>query len=485
MEKRTTHSTQFSMLFYKSMSIILTVVLLALGAQVWAQELSLYDDKLTDVFELGYPGASKGDFQFSKTYTPTDSEWFVSDYFSDSLVFDAQLKFDSKKNASSSYQMRIGKGGQVYSFRGSFGESVPPQWRNGESKLAKNGGGPAYAPWVDDVWQMVATDNQLNDAKSGRKYFIHQAGVYLKTPEQTHPFYSPQLAAYYDAEKEQYTTINWGLQAHTDDNERTGYTSRLLYYTRYTNKGDGIIQVDCMLYNFGSDTLNHLNVPWGGVRESSLQHLFISNPKQGFEMVQAQFGEGKSIKTRDTGGWVAFSSDAAGDAPALGLVYPVDESRLPDIMRYGTAGSVKNRDYHVFSIIKRVGNSLTSGKSMTFRYFFVVGNSVDEIKEKTDRYNLSAYSTPQPGKRKESDIKKLSYVIVDGQVRVSTDSKAVITLYSQPVQGAMPVFYIQSKEGKGQITSNPNYYSSKPFDGKTKSLKLLGFSNKGLNQSVN
>ena len=52
----------------------------------------------------------------------------------------------------------MGKGGQIYSFINSTGE----------------------APWVDEVWQLVAVDKKQNDPDNHAHYFIHQAGVYLR-----------------------------------------------------------------------------------------------------------------------------------------------------------------------------------------------------------------------------------------------------------------------------------------------------------------
>ena len=60
----------------------------------------------------------------------------------------------------------------------------------GKSKLGAAwgyGGGHSYAPWVDEVWQLVSVDGSIHNPPDS-SYFIHQAGVYLKTPDQTEPF---------------------------------------------------------------------------------------------------------------------------------------------------------------------------------------------------------------------------------------------------------------------------------------------------------
>jgi hypothetical protein len=110
---------------------------------------------------------------------------------------------------------------------------------------------------------MVCVDGSLNSPPDSL-YFIHQSGVYLKTPSQTQPFYSPMLAEYFNPNEQSYSVVNWGQQAHTDALQNINYTSGLLYYTKYSNKGKGIIQVDNMIYNFGQDNIDFLNIPWGG-----------------------------------------------------------------------------------------------------------------------------------------------------------------------------------------------------------------------------
>ena len=44
-------------------------------------------------------------------------------------------------------RLGIGKGGQIYSMRGPFGEGVPPQ--------------RLKAPWIDEVWHLVVTNEEI------------------------------------------------------------------------------------------------------------------------------------------------------------------------------------------------------------------------------------------------------------------------------------------------------------------------------------
>ena len=61
--------------------------------------------------------------------------------------------------------------------------------------------------------------------------------------------------------------MSWGQHAHVP----TPYISSVLYYTRYKDCGDGIVEVTSGLHNHagGSDIIDYNNVPWNGVRYST------------------------------------------------------------------------------------------------------------------------------------------------------------------------------------------------------------------------
>ena len=128
-------------------------------------------------------------------YTPSGSRWQTG--LDEHDVFQALIRHE--QGPENSYELRMGKGGQIYSLIGPFGEAVPPQWRPSESR-----GGATGAPWVDEVFQCVSvassqTFRLLEEQRKIRiEYFIHQAGVYLNEPTQTRPFYSPLLAQGWD-----------------------------------------------------------------------------------------------------------------------------------------------------------------------------------------------------------------------------------------------------------------------------------------------
>lgn len=64
-----------------------------------------------------------------------------------------------------------------------------------------------------------------------------------------------------------------GQQAHVP----TRQTSHALYYTRFKDCGDGVMEQTWMVHNGnppGMDTFSYTNVPWGGIRTSSLKDAY-------------------------------------------------------------------------------------------------------------------------------------------------------------------------------------------------------------------
>lgn len=147
-----------------------------------------------------------------------------------------------------------------------MGETVPPQNHD-------------KAPWVDEVWQSVSVDQNLNGP--GAPYFIHQAGVYQKDSDYTNgvsleevPFYSPSLGKYCKDSSSECGFSSWGQHAHVP----TEYESGVIYMDRYKDCGDGVMEYTTLRHvNVGNtDKMDYLNVPWGGVRTSNLRDLVLT-----------------------------------------------------------------------------------------------------------------------------------------------------------------------------------------------------------------
>ena len=432
-------------------------------------------------FESDLPILDSTGFDYSDVYSQSGSSWAI-DSFPESVVFQNQMSYQNSINPNTSYDIRIGKGGQLYSFRGVFGESVPPQWVNPNWVQPSYGGGHSYAPWVDEVWQLVSVDGSIHNPPDS-SYFIHQAGVYLKTPEQTDPFYSPILAEYFNADEQSYSVVNWGQQAHTEDLQNINHDAGLLYYTKYTNKGKGIIQVDNMIYNFGQDNMNFLNVPWGGVRNSSLDHFFISTPVHDYNLTTGLYGQTPVIQTANTGGWVAWSSHIEGDSPTLGMAHPTTTNTYGNKFRYGDAGNLSNvnnlRDYHVFEMIRQpIGDQLGFGKAMSFRYFYVLGASVDSVKNTILEFDLIGHGLDTSYVAPIGEVDSLRYsseLINQGINEQVTGSNNGLLLRTSPFSDSYPLFKLSSSDGVDLLSSDPYSFSEFAYDGNTTEMKLLGF----------
>jgi len=415
---------------------------------------------------------------YTSAYSTSGSVWAV-DSFTENSVFHAELEYTDLIDTTVSYTIRVGKGGHIYSFRGAFGESVPPQWRNPNWVQPTYGGGTSYAPWVDEVWQMVAVDGALNNPPDS-SYFIHQSGVYLKTLEQTEPFYSPMLAEYYNENGRSYSMVNWGQQAHTEDLANTGFRSDLLYYTRYTVVGEGILQVDNMMYNFGNDNISFINVPWGGVRNSSLDHFFISAPNHSYTLEAGLYGQTPVIQTASTGGWVAWSNDELGSTSSLGMAHPTSTSTNGNVFRYGDAGDLSNpnnlRDYHVFEMIRFPSSQqLSFGTALSFRFYYVVGENVDSVKNTIIQHDLVDASFDSDFTPQKLDVDSIGYdVHLNGSSFDINVNSTGLMLRSVPYVNSYPLFLIASP-GEQFITSDPYHYSPIAYDSVLENIDLLGF----------
>jgi len=446
------------------------------------------DSLLTSVFSTNaLAPTDKENYSFTENYSPNASTWAISDVFSDSIVFQAEMAYQHSGDPTKSYQMRIGKGGQIYSLRGVFGESVPPQWRS-PKQVGDAFHVNASAPWVDEVWQMVAVDTKQNSPENDESYFIHQSGVYLKNADQKEPFYSPIVADFHDAKTQSYRVVNWGQHAHTSDNLTAKHTTDILYYTSYTNLGDGIIQVDGMIYNFGKDNIDHINMPWGGVRISSLEHFFVSNPDGTYtERIEKYANKTAIDKLANTDGWMIYSGDKTGNAPAFGLVFGTDEKKDNVLFRYGYAGQkIKNnpRNYNVFAITRKFkDNPISFGKSARFRYFYVVGATTEAVKNTILENKLNDLIIENTNIPEKKEVSEIHYQVTKkkGKFQISPiDSSEgdALSLRAQPYSDSYPLFFMKSSDGRTVITSNQYYFSDLPYDGQLREMKLLGFGDK-------
>lgn len=494
-----------------------------LAADVAASQSPVFAPSLLDFFPPSTAPsflATPSEFAVSHAFRPATSRSHWAEGTDEAKVFHAYLTH--KSLGERSWELRLGKGGQLYSIVSSFGEAMPPQSQR--------------APWVDEVWQMVALHDDLLDwlpAKDGGRgrirhqanAFIHQSGMYVgresnypgeeeNVPDA--PFYSPMLANSYREDQRSYAVMSWG-QVPTPSIQRSG----VLFAVQFRDLGAGVIEATYVCFNFGEAPVTSLDTPWGGVRTSLFPELVMADTKGQYQFHTPFSGEMKGFHTdlKDTGGWGAATQNAADPhAWSLGLVFGRDQhwaeqsaldkasparfQRTPTV--YGAGDSRHGpRDYTVMSVGNRV--NLGPGETYFRRVFFIIG-TLSEVAEKA--HALEPHADYHPLTFNESNTPLLPLYVrkIAGGHEVPTLENAdqanapICFTYAHPVKGSLPLFLLQeTATGRYAVSTDPCRFCAKaPFanpypegdpkhgrfqnrvqyltyDGKTKWLGILGY----------
>ncbi|MEI6820067.1 MAG: hypothetical protein WCL19_10765 [Verrucomicrobiota bacterium] len=459
------------------------------------------------------------------TFLTTPSEFAVSHKFQpganrsqwaegvdERAVFHAYLTH--KSVGERSWELRLGKGGQLYSIVSSFGEAMPPQ--------------SALAPFVDEVWQMVAINSNLLDrmpelgksrVREEANSYIHQSGMYVGKKQAfspKSPFYAPLLATREDAASRSYAVMNWG-QVPTASIHR----SDVLFTTQFRDLGAGVIELSYLCFNFGNFPLNGLNTPWGGVRTSVFPELVLSQPDGSYRFhtpftidMPGTYGD-----IAKTGGWAAATQNAANPAAfALGLVFGRDlhwpgqlqlqRAKTPGFQHsptvYGAGDSRHGaRDYTVMDVSTRV--NILPGETFFRRIYLVLG-TLSEVAEAGRKLESFADYHPMDFTEATTPLLPLYEKPMDkGQIvpslaAPSPDAAPLCHLYAHPVKHSKPLFLLQeAATGRYLLSTDPALLSRKeqfanPYpegdpkhaafqnrvqyvnhEGRAKSLSLLGY----------
>lgn len=462
-----------------------------------------------------YHADAPGESHLTLEFEPSAGPWVEG--VDERAVFQAAITHE--QDALNSFELRMGKGGQVYSLAGAFGESVPPSWR-------ANG---ATSPWNDEVWQFVSVCSRYNMAKDppawldaaapfAVTYFIHNSGCYLDDADSDlKNLYCPLLASRHDPDERSYAQVNWGLVPQM----RTVHRSPLLYYTQVRDIGEGIIELTWVVHNFSTRedvVFDYHNAPWGGTRVSSLPLYYSTTPDGGLLLEDPQAPRARNgIDVRETAGFSIACAEGTPDSPALALVYGRDQHREaeqqrrdndePYVQARGTvyrawrAGAVRYQDqwadfanlpansfrnYDVAEIIPRL--RLAPQSTIWHRSYLVVGGRercrelAAELVEHVD-YGARAFPAGEAP-------------LVDVPGRGDGPG---FHLFAHPVAGTLPVFALRDKRtGQVACTTDPYRYTPQEpldldvpadhpdadywrhavgyqLDGQTEFLGLLGF----------
>jgi hypothetical protein len=442
-----------------------------------------------------------GEVQLTSTFEPSGSTW--AEGLDERTVFHSELAWRGKSGRW--YALRVGRGGQIYSLRGPFGESVPPQVHQG-------------APWIDEVWQIVSVSHARNNPERfpGRgaplAYFIHGSGIYLRDPQRPEPFYCPMLASDWDPERRRYGVLAWGQHAHVPTVHRSG----ALYYTGLRALSDGVIEIVYAVHNFGRDTLDYFNTPWGGVRHSTLPVHLLSRPDGSAPEAGGRFGARENICTvSETGGWAAFAQDGGADEERWGLGLVFGRGALGDLSagrgpsagpafaptryRWGYAGNPDRpnpRDYFVAVVNPR--RPVAPGETFWYRIYFIV-DRMDRLPETARRLVSHAGGALITPSRKDAPLVAVDAAALGLEQR-GDSRRTLFRAYAWPAAGTRPLFLLrETATGRVCVTDDPYRFAStaplenpypadhpshkgyeglrvlRPYDGKTDYLGMLGY----------
>ncbi len=441
---------------------------------------------LLDVFPKSTVGLGDhhgGTTRFASAFTPSESIWDAR--LDERPVF--QVELQHQQDADNSYSLRIGKGGQIYSLRGPFGESVPPSWRPANSHVS---------PWNDEVWQFVAVCTKYNGLDATRKagdvprslverwnksgygdtFFIHNSGAYIPDGAKVKSLYCPLLASQVSADGSSFKMLNWGLIPQI----KTIHRSPLLYYTQVRDAGDGVIELTWVVHNFSQRediVFDHLDAPWGGTRISSLPLRFVSSPAGDLLQREGFLSSHGTADVRKTGGWnISCASDAA-DCPSLALVYGRDKHLERERARkqagepycqfrhslyrdwraseplyktswkdWATRPENSFRNYDVCEIIPKL--RIAPGTSIWFRSYLVVGAKNNVMRQASQLVDHVDYG------RLEFDA-----ATTPTQSVSLAENSCTFKVFTKPVTGSRPVFAIRNTEtGQTILTTDPYFF---------------------------
>lgn len=455
----------------------------------WTTQTVHSTEPRLDVFPASTVGVHSinGATHFQTEYSPSPSVW--DDRIDEAAVF--QVEMQHQQSPADSFQLRMGKGGQIYSLRGSFGESLPPSWRKPGGKLS---------PWNDEVWQFVAVCTQYNGIKTLRAnrrqseqdssqveavknqlselglsdtFFVHNSGAYIPNSSELKSLYCPLLAYEIDEEARAIRMLNWGLVPQI----RSVHRSPLLYYTQIRDAGDGVIEMTWVVHNFSQRedvVFDHLNAPWGGTRISSLPLRYVASPEGELLEREGFLSEHGTVNVRETAGWNLSCQSDADDSPSLALVYGRDKHLERELERkangeaycqfkhslyrdwraneplyqtewkdWATRPENSFRNYDVCEIIPKL--RIVPGSTIWFRSYLVVGEKAQAMQRAQSLVDHVDYGLLDF----DADQCPMTTVVRDG---------VSMQLFAKPVPNSLPVFEIEHAETGQNVLSTDLYF---------------------------
>lgn len=329
-------------------------------------------------------------------------------------------------------RVRIGSGGNIYSWRANGRELMPPQ-------------SSPFSQWVDDVFQVVLAERQAGAVRreGGEPFFIHQAGTYRLDKSRDGPsFYSPALQVEWDAARRSLYILSWPQQAHIP----TSHRSDVILLTRWRRVTETLLEASFVLVNSGVLAVEWMNVPWGGVRPSVLPdlHYLADNA---FELLEAApFGEGrKRAQTTEAGSAFWSEPGSSEERLALGVGFPAPAGPDRSVWRWGLANP--KRDFYVGTSAGPI--SLSKGDIAVGRYLIGAGRAqsvqADLLIHPQERVPFLVIVENTPG-----ELPVQSFCAdpddMSGKSKVHCDVQATLNVLPDSV----PLFRVDGNDGRPQ-----------------------------------
>ena len=454
--------------------------------------------KLTFESQTGSRGQSK----LSRKFSPGKSLWHEG--LDEQKVFHGEMVHTQDKD--NSFVLRMGKGGQIYSLRGAFGESVPPSWRKEDSH---------QSPWNDEVWQFVAVCSKYNGLTHAQKageipkttqekikksgfadsFFIHNSGAYVPNDAKIRSLYCPLLGKKMDHAGRCFRMLNWGLVPQI----KTIHRSPILFYTQVRDAGEGVIELTWVVHNFSVHedvVFNHLNAPWGGTRITSLPFRYVCAPDGSLLERKDILKKNGVAKVRETAGWNISCASQQSDSPSLALVYGLDKHLESELEKkaqgkpyaqfdgslyrdwrasephyakrwkdWQTRPANSFRNYDVCEVIPKL--HIAPGTSIWYRSFLVVGAKDKVIKQAAELvdhvdYGLLEFEAETTSKLEVSIVgdKFLTGDAAKGHLEGDSGGDKKVSkfaVFAKPVAGTKPLFLIEHSGTRQQVISTDPY----------------------------
>jgi hypothetical protein len=418
------------------------------------------------------------------------------DGLSEKAVFFREIEHLSDQG--SGWQIRLGKGSQVYSLL-----QEGREWMGAQSAANR---------WVDRVIQSVTVVPESIHSPDFKVVMMHQAGITL-TPALAArydvPCFQPLLAYEFrdrDANDLCFDTVSHLFITQTEDHGRErpwNWQPKAMLWQRLRDLGDGVIERTAIIYNYGNTDLGNFTDMWAGLvsyeptweddifhplREENMSRRIIPIISQagGGGWWPAGFSKLKTVGTDRTEGWVALCVESARgtahvDDASAGLGYVFGTGDLPGVsstIAYG--GNTNQHDLGEVNMRQNLTVLATNrrlvqkpGDLWYARHFFIFGN-LAHIRENAHRLMISAACgrlspyTITPSDRQAG----LVPLAAAGNEVPAPD----VSLWNKPVIGGTPIFLMrEDQSGDYFCTNDPYIVSPRVAEGHAVLIRLCGF----------